>query len=331
MKTSRFRPPIRLAILNDHEHHALALADWSAVQAQCEVDVFHRPLSVPDEAAEVLAPYDVICLVRERMPVPASLIMRLPRLRYIAATGPWNRTIDLGAARARRIAVSHTVPREAGAHATAELAFGLMIAAGRGIVEGDARLRQGQWQSRAGLGLHGKRLGLIGLGRIGRCMAASGNAFGMDVFAWSQNLTVEAAKAAGARLVTLDELLRSSDFVSLHVILSERTRGLLGADQLARMKSSAILVNTARGPIVEEAALINALRERRIAGAGLDVFDREPLEHDHPLLSLQNAVLTPHLGFSTEGIFRGYFEDTVENVLAWLGGRIIRPLEAPEV
>lgn len=318
----------RLAILNDHEHLALSLADWSAVRAQCDIDVFDRPLSVSGEAAEALAPYDIVCLVRERMPMPAGLIERLPKLRYIAATGPWNRTVDLAACAARGIAVSHTTPREEGAHATAELAFGLMIAVGRSIAACDAELRQGRWASRVGLGLHGQRLGLLGLGRIGRRMAAIGKAFGMDVVAWSHHLTPDAAQAAGARLVSQEELLRTSDFVSLHVILGDRTRGLIGAGELSWMKPSAILVNTSRGPLIDEAALIEALRERRIAGAGLDVFDQEPLPAGHPLLFLPNVVLTPHLGFSTEGIFRGYFSDTVENVLAWLGGRILRPLSA---
>jgi len=319
---------LRIAILNDHERHALVLADWSPVQRHGDIDVFDRPLSVPDEAAQVLAPYDVICLVRERMAVPAALIERLPRLKYIAATGPWNRTIDLQATQARGIAVSHTALREGGAHYTAELAFGLMIAVGRSIAACDAELRKGHWASRAGQPLFGKRLGLVGLGRIGRRMAAVGNAFGMEVVAWSHNLSAEAAQAAGARLVSKEELLGASDFVSLHVILSERTRGLIGAAELAQMLPTAILCNTSRGPLVDEAALIEALQSKRIAGAGLDVFDEEPLPPCHPLLALPNTVLTPHLGFSTEATFRGYFEDTVENVLAWLGGRIMRPLEA---
>ncbi len=322
----RMRP--RLAILNDHEGLALSLADWSTVRMHCDIDVFDHPISVPEEAAEVLAPYDILCLVRERMPMPASLIERLPKLRYIAATGPWNHTIDLAACVARGIAVSHTTPREDAAHATAELAFGLMIAAGRSIAACDAELRQGRWASRVGHGLFGQRLGLIGLGRIGRCMAAIGNAFGMEVVAWSHHLTAKAAQAAGARLVTKEALLRSSDFVSLHVILGERTRGLIGEAELSWMKRSAILVNTSRGPIVDEVALVDALREGRIAGAGLDVFEREPLPPGHPLAELSNTVLTPHLGFSNESIFRGYYTDTVENVLAWLGGRILRPLAA---
>ncbi len=322
------RPRPRLAILNDHERLALSLADWSDVRAQCDIDVFDRPLSVSGEAAEVLAPYDILCLVRERMPLPSSLIEALPKLRYVAATGPWNRTIDLAACEARGIAVSHTTPREDGAHSTAELAFGLMIAAGRSIAACDAQLRQGHWASRVGLGLHGQRLGLVGLGRIGRRMAAIGAAFGMDVVAWSQNLTAGAASEAGARYVTREELFRTSDFISLHVILGERTRGLVGAAEFAMMKRSAVLVNTARGPLVDEAALLQALREQRIAGAGLDVFDQEPLPPGHPLTVLPNVVLTPHLGFSTEGIFRGFFTDTVENVLAWLGGRVLRPLTA---
>jgi phosphoglycerate dehydrogenase-like enzyme len=318
----------RIAVLDDYERQALALADWLPVQARCEVDVFHRPLA-PHEAAEVLAPYDAICLVRERMPVPAALLEQLPRLRFIAATGPWNRTLDVAAARQRGVFVSHTVTREASTHATAELAWGLALAVARHIASGDAALRAGTWASRVGLGLHGQRLGLIGLGRIGERMAAIGRAFGLEVVAWSQNLSPERAAAAGARWVSKQELLATSDVVSLHVVLSERTRGLLGREELRCMKPSCVLVNTARGPLVDEGALLEVLIERRIAGAGLDVFDREPLPADHPLTRLDNVVLTPHLGFSTQAIFRGYFEDTVENLLAWLEGEPIRQM--PEV
>jgi phosphoglycerate dehydrogenase-like enzyme len=322
------RDPLKkIAILDDYERQAFALADWSAVKRQCQVDAFHRPLRVPDEAAEFLLPYDAVCLVRERTPIPASLIERLPNLRFIAATGPWNRTIDLAAARAHGIAVSHTAPREAGAHATAELAWGLALAVARHITGCDREMRQGRWSSRMGLGLHGQRLGLLGLGRIGSHMATIGRAFGMEVVAWSANLTKERAAAAGVQWVIREELLRTSDLVSLHVILSERTRGLIGREELSWMKPTSILVNTARGPLVDEAALVDALLHHRIAGAGLDVFGEEPLPAGHPLAGLDNVVLTPHLGFSTTAIFRGYFQDTVENLLAWLAGSPIRPLQ----
>lgn len=317
----------RVAILNDHEHQAQELADWSAVQTQCQVDVFHHPLHVPDEAAQVLAPYEVLCLVRERMAMPAALIERLPNLRFIAATGPSNRTIDLAAAHARGIQASHTILREAGGRAAAELAWGLALSVARHITRCDGELRQGIWGSRMGQGMFGTRLGLLGLGRIGRHMAAVGNAFGMEVVAWSQNLTEDVAAAAGARLVPKDELLRTSDLLSLHLVLSERTQGIIGGGELASMKRSAILINTSRGPLVDEAALIEALRERRIAGAGLDVFDEEPFPAGHPLSRLDNVVLTPHLGFSITEVFKGYYCDTVENVLAYLAGRPIRPLQ----
>jgi D-3-phosphoglycerate dehydrogenase len=317
----------KIAILDDYERQALDLADWSVLEDRCQIDVFHHRLAVPDEAAEKLLPYDAVCLVRERMPMPATLLERLPKLRFIAATGPWNRTIDLAAARALGIEASHTTPREIGGYATAELAWGLALAVARHIVRCDGELRRGVWGSRMGQALHGQRLGLLGLGRIGAHMAAIGNAFGMEVVAWSANLTQDKAAAAGARLVGKEELLRTSDLVSLHVVLSERTRALLGREELGWMKSSAILVNTARGPLVDEAALVDALRERRIAGAGLDVFDQEPLPAGHPLAALDNVVITPHLGFSTGAIFRGYFEDTVENLQAWLAGHPIRPLQ----
>jgi len=316
----------RLAILNDHECQSKVLADWSQVEQQCAIDVFTQPLQVPDEAANALEPYEIVCLMRERMAMPQTLLARLPNLRFIAATGPFNRTIDFEATQRQGIVVSHTVLRDTATHATAELAWALVLAVARHVAASDKALRQGQWPSRLGKGLHGQRLGLLGLGRIGRQMAKIGQAFGMDVIAWSENLTPEMATAAGARWVTRETLFRDSDVLSVHLVLSERTRGLVGARELGLMKPSAILVNTARGPIVDEHALQDALARGAITGAGLDVFAQEPLPPGHGLTQLPNVVLTPHLGFSTDEIFRSYYTDTVENVLAYLAGQPIRPL-----
>ena len=314
----------RLAILNDHEGCALRLADWSAVAAQCRIDVFERPLPSTEEAARVLAPYEILCLVRERMALPGALLAQLPALRFIAATGPINRTIDLQASQARGIMVSYTRANDHAIHATAELAWALALAVARHVAASDQAMRQGRWPSRLGQGLRGRCLGLLGLGRIGQCMARIGQAFGMEVIAWSENLQPASAAAAGVERVGRKALFRRSDVLSLHVVLSDRTRGLVGRHELALMKPSAILVNTARGPVVDEDALVDALERGAIAGAGLDVYALEPLPAGHALTRLPNVVMTPHLGFSTEEIFRGYFSDCVENVLAYLSGKPIR-------
>jgi D-3-phosphoglycerate dehydrogenase len=314
----------RLAILNDHERQSQKLADWSDVASQCSIDVFHRPLEMPDEAASVLAPYEMICLVRERMAMPGALLRRLPKLRFIAATGPINRTIDLKAAEAQGIVVSYTAPRDLAIHATAELAWALILAVARRVASSDRAMRQGQWLSRTGHGMRGQCLGLLGLGRIGQCVARIGQAFGMQVIAWSENLRPGAAAAVGVQWVERDELFRMSDVLSLHVVLSDRTRGLVGAREISLMKQSSILINTARGPLIDEGALIDALTRGAIAGAGLDVFAQEPLPPGHALTSIPDVVLTPHLGFSTEEVFRGYFSDAVENLQAYLVGKPIR-------
>jgi len=316
----------RLAVLNDHERQSHLLADWSQVAAQCAIDVFDRPLEVPNEAASALQPYEIVCLVRERMAMPHTLLARLPKLRFIAATGPFNRTIDFEAIQRKGIVVSHTIPRDTAILATAELAWALILAVARHVATSDQALHEGLWPSRLGHGLHGQCLGLLGLGRIGQRMAELGQAFGMEVIAWSENLATGTAATAGVRRVTRDELFRLSDVLSVHLVLSSRTHGLVGARELGLRKPSAILVNTARGPVVDEDALVDALARGTIAGAGLDVFAQEPLPPGHALAQLSNVVLTPHLGFSTVEIFRSYFTDTVENVLAYLAGKPIRRL-----
>jgi phosphoglycerate dehydrogenase-like enzyme len=315
----------KIALLDDYQRVAFAMADWSALRARAEITAFDRHLA-PDEAAAALAPFDIVCHVRERMAFPGTLIAALPNLKFIAVTGPGHRTLDLAAATARGIVVSNTVGRSDGAHATPELTLGLMLALTRRIALEDRRMRQGLWQGTLGTVLYGKTLGIVGLGRVGGRVAALARAFGMKVIAWSENLTEERAASAGATLVTKDALFRSSDIVSVHLVLSGRSRGTVGASELALMKPTAYLVNTARGPIVDEAALIDALGRGAIAGAALDVYDREPLAPDHPLRALDTVVLTPHLGYVSEEGYRAYYAETVENIQAFLDGAPIRVL-----
>ena len=317
---------MKLAVLDDYQDVALRLADWSAVRARCEVVRFGRNLQVPHEAAEILAPFNILCLMRERMAVPRDLLERLPNLKFIAVTGLSNRTLDLAAASERGVLVSHSLARGSGHHATPELTWGLILSAAREIPAESGRMHTRGWQSTVGITLHGRTLGLLGLGRIGRRVAAIAHAFGMSVIAWSQNLTAEDAAKVGVVRVEKDELFRQSDVLSLHVVLSARTAGIVGAHELGLMKRSAILVNTARGGLIDDAALVEALAQRRIRGAALDVFSQEPLPDGHPLRGLSNAILTPHLGYVTEEAFRVFYEDTVEAVLAFLDGRPIRLL-----
>ncbi|WP_337875153.1 D-2-hydroxyacid dehydrogenase family protein [Elioraea sp.] len=318
---------IEIAVLDDYQRVALSMADWSGLGPDCAVSVFDRNLATVDEAAQALAGFDVICLLRERMPVPAELLARLPRLKLIVVTGAHNRTLDLAAAEARGITVTHTRGGDS-YYATTELALGLMIACARHLAFEDRGMRRGLWQRTVGITLHGRTLGLLGLGRMGTRMAELGRALGMRVLAWSPNLTPGRAEAGGATYADKATLFREADVVSIHLVLGERTRGLVGAAELALMKPSAFLVNTSRGPIVDEAALIAALRERRIAGAGLDVYDVEPLPPEHPLRALDNVVLSPHLGFVTEGTYRTFYQDMVECIAAWRAGAPVRLLRA---
>lgn len=318
---------IRIAVLDDWQGAARSSADWAPVMARAEVEFFPAPFADEDAVARALAPFEIVCTVRERTPFAATLAQRLPRLRMLNMTGARAALIDVAALTARGVIVCHTGGGPSGA-STAELALGLMLAAARGIPAADAAVRAGRFQegTRAGPVLAGKTLGVIGLGRIGARMARYGQALEMRVLAWSQHLTPEAAAAAGSELVTREELLARSDVVSLHLVLSERTRGVLGAAELARMKPGAILVNTARAALVDEAALIDAVQSRRIVAA-LDVFHREPLPATHPLTRADNVVLTPHLGYSALEVYAEYYRHTVENVLAFLDGKPIRIAE----
>ncbi len=317
---------LRLAILDDYARVAKSLADWGCIEDRVEIDVIDRALAVPNEAAQVLAPYDVLCHLRERTAMPASLIERLPNLKLITITGKAHRTLDLAAARARAITVCHSAarPGTGQGQGTPELAIGLMLSLARSIAHEDASMRAGNWQSTVGTTLYGRTLGLVGLGAVGRRVAELARAFGMDLIAWSPNMLAETAQAAGARLVSKMELMRTADYVSLHLVLGERSRGIIGAAEIAAMKPTAYIVNTARGPLVDETSLLAALTQRRIAGAALDVYWDEPLRADHPIRRLPNVVITPHLGYVVEDSLRAFYEDTVENVAAWLAGKAIR-------
>ncbi|MEW6690223.1 MAG: D-2-hydroxyacid dehydrogenase family protein [Pseudomonadota bacterium] len=319
---------MKLAILDDYQRLALRLADWERLRRRgCEISVFDRAFASAEEAAERLAPFEILVLMRERTPFPRALIDRLPKLGFMALTGLRSASLDLAACSARRVPVANTRPGRTGA-VTAELAFGLILAAARDFARAERNVRAGRWHEglRGGTILEGKRLGILGLGKLGGRVAGYARAFGMEVVAWSQNLTADRAAEAGARLLEKDELLRSSDFVTIHLVLSERTRALLGARELALMKPGAVLVNTSRGPIVEEKALLDALASGRLAHAALDVYDREPLPPGHPLAKLENVTLLPHLGYVSEEVLASFWTDCIENVEAWLDGKPIRVL-----
>jgi phosphoglycerate dehydrogenase-like enzyme len=315
----------RVAILDDYQHVARRMADWDSLPAGTEVAVFADHLKDLGEVAARLADFDAVVAMRERTAFSRALLEKLPRLKLLITTGMRNASIDVGAATERGVVVCGT---QGLGYPTAELTWGLIIALLRQIPVEDRATREGRWQVSCGLGLNGKTLGVIGLGNLGSRVARVGKAFEMDVIAWSQNLTAARAAEVGATLVAKDELLARADVVTIHLVLSDRTRGLLGARELGAMKRTAHLINTSRGPIVDEAALVAALRSGTIAGAGLDVFDDEPLPLDHPLRHVPNTVLTPHLGYVTEEGYRIFYGHALEDVKAWLAGqpvRVIRP------
>jgi len=314
----------RIAVLDDYQGVALAMADWSPLTGTHAVTVFRDHVADATGIAERLRPFEIVCLMRERTPMPRDLIEALPNLRLIVTTGPQNAAIDLAAAKARGITVCGTGYAIQG---TSELTWGLIIALARRIALEDRAVREGGWQSTIGIDLQGKTLGVLGLGRLGARVAKVGLAFGMTVLAWSQNLTAERAAEHGARLAGKDDLLRNADVISIHLVLGARTRDLITAREFGLMKRTALFVNTSRGPIVDEAALVDALRSGRIAGAALDVFDVEPLPAAHPLRGLHNTVLTPHLGYVTETAYRTFFTDMVANIQAFLAGQPVRVIE----
>ena len=314
---------MQLAILDDYQRVALAMADWDSLRPAIEIQAFHEILASEDAVAERLRDFEILVAMRERTAFRRSLLERLPKLKLLVTTGMVNASIDLKAAAERGIVVCGT---SALRHPTAELTLGLILVLARSITREDAAMRKGGWQTTIGIGLHGKVLGILGLGRLGSQVAALGKAFQMEVIAWSENLTAERANSLGVQRVDKRELFRTADFLTIHMILSKRTRGLVGPDDLAAMKPSSYLINTSRGPIVDERALISTLEGRRIAGAALDVYDQEPLPTDHPLRRLENVVLTPHLGYVTAENYRVFYGDAVENVRAFLAGNPIRVL-----
>ena len=324
----RRRSVNRIAVIDDWQNIARRSANWSALMARADVQFFEAPFADENDAARQLADFDIVLATRERTPFPASLVARLPKLKMFGLTGARAALIDSAALTAQGVTVCYTGGGPSGT-STAELALGLMLAAARRIPAGDAAVRDGRFQTgtEAGHILEGKTVGLIGLGRIGARMAGYCGALGMKVLAWSQHLSAETAAAAGAVRVGKDELLSAADVVSLHLVLSDRTRGILGAADLARMRPGAILVNTARAQLVDEAALMAAVESRRLIAA-LDVFYREPLPAGHPLARAPNVVLTPHLGYSAVEVYREYYAHAVENALAFLDGNPIRVLQA---
>jgi phosphoglycerate dehydrogenase-like enzyme len=317
----------KVAILDDYASAALILADWAPVRSGADITVLGRHLS-EEEAAEALQPFDVICTLRERTAFPRTLIERLPNLKLMTIVGMSLANLDMAAATERGILVAHpdfaNTAFAAAGTTVPELVWGLIMATVRNLAEEHRRMREGRWQASVGTTLHGKTLGLLGLGRLGKRMNEYAKFFGMEVIAWSQNLTDEAAAAVGVRRVEKEALFRESDVISIGLVLSERTQGLVAGPELALMKPSAYLINTSRGPIVDEAALIAALKAGQIAGAGLDVYDVEPLPSDHPLRLLPNVTLSPHLGYVTRELLAAVYVDAVEAVAAWLDGKPIR-------
>ncbi|MET7763262.1 D-2-hydroxyacid dehydrogenase family protein [Streptomyces sp. NPDC005393] len=320
---------LRCAVLDDYQDVALSMADWSSVLDAVDVVPVQKHIADQEAVAEAVGDCEIVVIMRERTPFPASLFARLPRLKLLVTTGMRNASVDLEAAARHGVTVCGTA---SSSEPPAELTWALILGLARHVVRESTALRDGgPWQSTVGTDLHGRRLGLLGLGRTGTKVARVGLAFGMDVAAWSRNLTAERAEAEGVRLASSkEELLETSDFVSVHLVLSDRTRGLLGAPELRRMRPTAYLVNTSRAAIVDQAALADALRGGWIAGAGVDVFEEEPLGPDHPFRTLPNLLATPHLGYVTRRNYEGYYQQVVEDIHAFLTGEPIRLLNAPK-
>lgn len=314
---------MRIAVLDDYQNVALRLADWASIGADAEITVFNDHMSEEGTVATALVDFDVVVLMRERTPFPASLIEKLPNLKLLISTGARNRSIALQDAVNRGIIVCGTplIP-----HPPAELTWALILAIVKDIPAEDAAIRQGKWQTRLGRTLKGKTLGVVGLGNLGGQTALIGQAFGMKIMAWSQNLTDVRAAEFGATRVELDTLMSTADVVTIHLYLSERTIGVIGRHELGLMKPSAYLVNTARSPIIDEAALIDVLQNRKIAGAALDVFDVEPLPLNHPFRALDNTIVTPHVGYVTEEGLSVMYGGVVENIRAYREGRPVQHL-----
>ena len=307
--------PLKIAVLDDYQRVALQSADWSAIQEKTEVQVFHDHLSNEQAVIERLRPFDIVCVMRERTPLTRQILSQLPDLKLIVSTGTRNASIDIKAAEELGIPVKHTGYLECGAP---ELTWALLMAIARQIPLENNNFRSGGWQTTIGADLKGKTIGIVGLGRVGNKIAAYAKAFEMNVIAWSQNLTDEKAAAEGAKLVSKETLFKEADFVTIHLVLSDRSRGIVGKDELSLMKPTAYFINTSRGPLVDEAALIEKLNQKKIAGAALDVFDTEPLPADHPFRKMENVLGTSHIGYVTKNTYKLFYEDTVKAIADWM-------------
>ena len=314
----------KIAILDDYTNLALTMADWGSLPDGYETAVFNDNLVEPGALAARLKDFEIICAMRERTPFTAEIFEQLPNLKLFITTGMRNASVDVAAAKARGVVVCGT---SGSAWATAEHTWALLMAAARNIAHDDRMMRDGLWQTRICLELRGKTLGLLGLGKIGGQVATFAKAFGMNIIAWSQNLTRERCEEMSAELVSKQDLFSRADFISIHMVLSDRSRGLVTAADLARMKAGAFLVNTSRGPIVDQAALLATLRSGAIRGAAVDVYDVEPLPADHPYRSLENIVVSPHMGYVTEETYRVFHGHAVENIQAWHDGAPVRQLD----
>jgi phosphoglycerate dehydrogenase-like enzyme len=308
----------RIAILDDYQNVARTMADWSILDGRAAITVFNDHLADADAVVARLQPFEIVCVMRERTPMTRDIIERLPNLRLIASTATVNASIDLAAAAERGVQLVHTGYSSA---PTVELTWALILADARHLVVETTAVRGGGWQQSVGEDLNGRTLGLLGLGNIGSAVARIGKAFGMNLIAWSQNLTAERAAAVDAVLVPKEKLFQQADVITIHLVLSRRTRGLVGAPELRLMKRTARLVNTSRGPIVDEAALVDVLRKGEIAGAAIDVFDQEPLPSNHPFRQLPNVLATPHIGYVSRGLYQRFYQDTVENIREWLDAK----------
>jgi phosphoglycerate dehydrogenase-like enzyme len=315
---------VKVAVLDDYQNVALSMADWSPLENLADITVFRGHVADVGNLIQRLRPFDVVCVMRERTPLPRVVIESLPNLKLIASTGPGNASIDQEAAAERGIEIRHTGYSST---PTIELTWALILAMARNIPLENQSLRQGGWQVGLGEQLAGKTLGLLGLGHIGSAVGIIGRAFRMNVIAWSQHLTAERAAEKGVQLVSKDVLFSTADFLSIHVRLSERTQGLVGAPEFAQMKPASRLINTSRGQIVDHVALLEALATGQIAGAALDVYDVEPLENPHPLRELPNVLATPHIGYVSKELYHTFYSDTVRNIVQWLDetGRSAQP------
>jgi phosphoglycerate dehydrogenase-like enzyme len=308
----------KIAILDDYQNVARTMADWSILDGRAAITVFNDHLADADAVVARLQPFEIVCVMRERTPMTRDIIERLPNLRLIASTATVNASIDLAAAAERGVQLVHTGYSSA---PTVELTWALILADARHLVVETTAVRGGGWQQSVGEDLNGRTLGLLGLGNIGSAVARIGKAFGMNLIAWSQNLTAERAAAVDAVLVPKEKLFQQADVITIHLVLSRRTRGLVGAPELRLMKRTARLVNTSRGPIVDEAALVDVLGKGEIAGAAVDVFDQEPLPSNHPFRQLPNVLATPHIGYVSRGLYQRFYQDTVENIREWLDAK----------